>query len=237
VEGIMSYRLLLVLASVLLFGAPARAEDLVIERYRGVARNASGEVVYREQHEVTQQGSRPLRAVTTYYDAAGKELGRLESDFKLSSYAPSYRFTDRRTGKSESANVSGASVRLRYQGEEKSLSVPKSETLVVGQGLHHFVRINLQRLARETMTVRFAVPSRLDTYEFRIRPLTSPAPGVVRLRIEIDNWLVRQLAPNLEVDYALATTRLLRYRGVSNIEAKDGSTQAVVIRYDYGSGS
>jgi len=233
----MSYRLLLVLAGVFLFGSPLRAEDVVVERYRGVARSASGEVVYREQHEVTHQGNRPLRAVTTYYDAAGKELGRLESDFKQSSYAPSYRFTDRRTGKTESASVSGASVRLRYQGDEKSLSVPKGETLVVGQGLHHFARINLERLRRETMTVRFAVPSRLDTYEFRIRPLASPAPGVVRLRIESDNWLMRQLAPNLEVDYELATRRLLRYRGVSNLEAKDGATQAVVIQYSYRSES
>ncbi|HTQ08146.1 MAG TPA: hypothetical protein VMI54_30035 [Polyangiaceae bacterium] len=205
-----------------------------VERFAGVARSAKGEVVYRERHEVTENGGRPLRAVTRYFDPKGREIGRLETDFSHSLAAPSYRFVDERTGKSESASVNGTNVVLDYEGRKKALDAKGPEPLVVGQGLHHYVRQNLERLAHETVTVRFAVPSRLDTYVFRIRPLDSGIPGVVRLRIESDNWLVRQLAPHLEVDYELSTRRLLRYRGVSNLETPDGSTQDVEIRYAYG---
>ncbi len=205
-----------------------------VERFAGVARSPKGEVVYRERHEVTENGGRPLRAVTRYFDPKGREIGRLETDFTRSVAAPSYRFVDERTGKSESASVSGSSVVLDHAGRRKALEAKGPEPLVVGQGLHHYVRQNLERLAHETVTVRFAVPSRLDTYVFRIRPLSSGSPGVVRLRIESDNWLVRQLAPYLEVDYELKTRHLLRYRGVSNLETPDGSSQDVEIRYAYG---
>ncbi len=217
-----------------LMATPALAQTPEVERYEGVARAPSGKVLYRERHEVTQSDSRPLRAVTTYLDGTGKEIGRLESDFSKSPYAPSYRFADKRSGTTEAAVVSGSTVKLRYRGSQKELQVDPGETLIVGQGLHHFVRLNLERLAKKTTAVRFAIPSRLDTYGFRVRPLPSPRAGVVRLRIELDSVVLRQLAPDLEVDYELTTRRLLRYRGVSNLEAADGSTQDVVIQYTYG---
>jgi hypothetical protein len=226
-----------ILALVFLVTSQAAAEGGHVERYDGVAKTPDGQFLYREHHEVTETDGKPQRALTVYYDHAGKEIGRLSSNFEHSPYAPAYRFTDERTGKQESAAVSGARLELAYQGAQKTLAVPGDQLLIVGQGLHHFARQNLERLARETVTVRFAVPSRLDTYVFRIRPLTPPKPGVVRLRIEIDSWLLRQLAPHLEVDYELATRRLLQYRGVSNLEAPDGSTQKVVIRYSYPGGA
>jgi hypothetical protein len=222
----------MVLAMLTATASPAAAEPRV-ERYEGVARSPSGQILYRERHEVTEEGSRPVRALTVYTDGSGNEIGRLESDFSKSAYAPSYRFQDRRAKKSESADVSGSTVKLRYQGEAKQLKVDPRETLVVGQGLHHFARLNLDKLAREGTTVRFAIPSRLDTYGFRVRPLASPRPGVVRLRIEMNSIVLRQLAPHLEVDYDATTRRLLRYRGVSNLEGPDGSTQDVSITYSY----
>jgi len=205
-----------VLAFTLLISGSAVAGGGRVERYEGVAQTPSGEFLYRERHEVTETDGVPQKALTIYFDRAGKEIARLSSDFSRSPYAPTYRFTDERTGAQESATVTASSLKL-----------------VVGQGLHHFARLNLERLARGPLTVAFALPSRLDTYAFRIRPLASPAPGVVRLRIEINNWLLRQLAPHVEVDYELKSRRLLEYRGVSNLEAPDGSPQKVVIRYRY----
>lgn len=224
-------------AVILVATGSASAESGRVESYDGVATTPSGQFLYREHHDVTESGGAPVRALTVYYDRSGREIGRLSSDFRGSPYAPTYRFTDRRTGKQESVAVTAGRVQVAYQGEQKTLEVAGNETLVVGQGLHHYVRKNLARLAKESVTVRFAVPSRLDTYAFRIRPLPSPATGVVRLRIEIDSWLLRQLAPHLEVDYELATRRLLQYRGVSNLEGSDGETQKVVIRYTYPAGS
>jgi hypothetical protein len=235
-EKIMKYVIPLILSWFMLSATPALAESPRTEKYEGVARSPSGEILYRERHEVTQVGSRPLRAVTVYYAKSGDVIGRLESDFSKSPYAPSYRFEDRRAKRSEGAQVSGSTVTLRYGGERKELRVDPGVTLVAGQGLHHFARLNLDKLAREAASVRFAIPSRLDTYGFRVRPLSSPRSGVVRLRIEMSSVILRQLAPDLEVDYEVATRRLLRYRGVSNLEGPDGSTQDVVITYTYGGG-
>lgn len=222
-----------VLAFTLLVSGSAVAGGGRVERYEGVAQTPSGEFLYRERHEVTETDGVPQKALTIYFDRAGKEIARLSSDFSRSPYAPTYRFTDERTGAQESATVTASSLKLVYRGDQKTLAVPGDAPLVVGQGLHHFARLNLERLARGPVTVAFALPSRLDTYAFRIRPLASPAPGVVRLRIEINNWLLRQLAPHVEVDYELKSRRLLEYRGVSNLEAPDGSPQKVIIRYRY----
>jgi hypothetical protein len=235
-EESVKHSIPMVLSWFIFVTSPALAEAPRTEKYEGVARSPSGELLYRERHEVTEVGSRPLRATTVYYDASGAEIGRLESDFSKSSYAPSYRFEDRRAKRAEGAHVSGSTVTLRYGGERKELRVDPGETLVAGQGLHHFARINLDKLARASASVRFAIPSRLDTYGFRVRPLPSPRAGVVRLRIEVSSIILRQLAPNLEVDYEVATRRLLRYRGVSNLEGPGGSTQEVIIAYTYGGG-
>lgn len=218
---------------VLLACSPAMAWA-EIERYTGVAYGPGGRVLYREQHEVVEDGGRLESAVTTYLDPNGRTIGRLQSDYRRSAYAPDYSFFDLRTGKRESARNEGGAIVLRYGEQEKRYPVSRDEIVVLGQGMHHFVRANLERLANETISVRFGIPSRLDTYGFRIRPLGRPSPGVVRLRIESDSWLIRALAPHLEVDYELATRRLLRYEGVSNLDGPGGETQKVVIVYDYG---
>jgi hypothetical protein len=214
------------------FAGGAAAEPNVLI-YSGVARSPRGELLYRERHEVTESSGRPVRAVTRYFDPKGREIARLESDFSRSATAPNYRLHVESSGQEESAAVSGANLLLDYRGKHKTLEVKGAEPLVIGQGLHEFVRSNLERLASETVTVRLAVLSRLDTYKFRIRPLPPPAPGVVRLRVEIDDFVLRQLAPHLEFDYELTTRHLLRYSGVSNLEAADGSRAAVEIQYSY----
>ena len=218
---------------VLVWASHAGAQSSSVERYSGVARSPSGEFLYREQHEVIERDGRPLRALTVYYDRAGKKLAELDSDFAASAFAPNYRFLDLRSGKRESAKVTGLALLLSYAGERKKLDLPEGETLVVGQGMHHFARLNLERLAREPASVRFAIPSRLDTYAFRIRPLEDADRRHVRMRIEVDHWLLRQFAPHIEVVYERRTRRLIEYQGVSNLETPDGDTQDVVIQYAY----
>lgn len=226
-------RLQWIIVLVALFLVTAGATGVDVERYEGVARSDSGALLYRETHEVTRQGDRPVKALTIYRDASGAEIGRLLSDFSRSAYAPSYRFVDQRAQRRESVAVSGQNLTMSFNGERKTLAVPSDDVLVAGQGLHHYIRLNLPELAKSSANVRFAIPSRLDIYGFRVRPIGNPAPGVVRLRVEIDSVVLRLVAPHLEVDYEVATRRLLRYRGVSNLEAPDGSAQDATITYAY----
>ena len=51
--------------------------------------------------------------------------------------------------------------------------------------------------------------------------------------MEFSSWILRLLAPTLEVDYDRATRRLLRYRGPSNLADASGNNPEVEIAYTY----
>jgi hypothetical protein len=56
---------------------------------------------------------------------------------------------------------------------------------------------------------------------------------VVRVRAEFSSWVLRLVAPSLDVDYDAATGKLLRYRGISNLDF-GGENPAVEITYAHG---
>jgi hypothetical protein len=72
-------------------------------------------------------------------------------------------------------------------------------------------------------------------YTFRIRRLGSATfkPDAVTFALEADNWLLRLLAPKLEVQYDLTTRRLISYRGPSNLLSDNRTVQNVTITYRY----
>lgn len=216
--------------SSIIFASPS-----VVERFEGVARDEDGAVRYRERHEVHRVGELTRWAVTRYFDAQGHPIGELRSEYGNDPYAPSYTFSDASGRTLEAAQLRGGAVHLRYRDRVQVLPIERSRAqLVLGQGLDRLARDHLQALARgERMSVRFAIPSRFDLYEFRIQRIDGADRDVVRLRVEIDNWFLAMIAPSLEVDYDRRNGRLLAYRGVSNLEDEHGDTQKVNIRYHY----
>ena len=225
--GIRSARV--IVASIVLVGSPgARAAEE--ERFTGVARGRDGAVLYTEEHVVELGGGRPRTAVTTYRDRSGSPIAELHTDFSADLFAPGYTFTDLRTGVSESAAVGGDVVRLEAAGRARTL--PRPAGLATGQGLDRLVREQLAALAGgEELRVRYAIPGRLDTYEFRIR--AQPEGERVHVRVELASFFLRLIAPELRVDYDRATGRLLRYRGASNLAFGEGENPEVEITYAY----
>jgi hypothetical protein len=227
----------LALAALLLAAAaPAPAAE-VEERFTGTARGRDGAVRYLEDHVVRRSGERLLDAVTTYRDEAGRVLAVLRTDFSSDPFAPSYWFEDLQHGEREAVEVRPDALRLAAPGRDRVL--PRDEAggprLVSGQGLDRLVQASLDGLAEgQELAVAYAIPSRLDTYRFRIRA-AEPHPGdtVLRVRIEIGSALLRLFAPSLDVEYDRATRRLLRYRGPSNLTDAQGRPQSVEISYRY----
>lgn len=212
----------------------AGEEPLTTRRFSGVARDSKGAVVYRERHKETYRGEKLESVLTRYFDARGKLIGRLTSDYRRSAFAPSYHFKDLRTGKGRGAEYSGPRFVLYDGAKRKTLRSRGSLPLVLGQGLHHYARANLNSLAQGYIhPVRFGIPSRQSTYDFRFKRSGRSRDGVVRLRIEVDNWLLRLVAPSIEVEYETGTRRLLSYRGVSNLQGAAGETMQVAISYRY----
>jgi hypothetical protein len=195
--------------------APCQARAAEVERFTGTARGPSGAVLYVEEHEVALAGGRPRTAVTTYLDPAGVPIAELRTDFSGDPSAPSYDFVDLRSGVREAVTVGEREVRL--EAGERAATVPRPARLTTGQGLDRLVRARLSSLADgEEVRVRYAIPSRLDAYEFRIRGRALDDQRV-RVRVELSSFLLRLFAPDLVVDYERGSGRLLRYRGASNL--------------------
>jgi hypothetical protein len=210
-----------------------------VETFQGVARNDQGAIVYLETHQLVYENGRLRQNQTRYLDPKGTEFATLVSDFTPHPYVPNYRFTDRRFGREDGARLSRNEVQV--YGRESG-DTPRRETvlalgsnMMTGQGLHAFIRDHLEELARgEVKKVEFLVPLDGTSYSLRIAKAPLPVkPGVLALRIESDNWLARLVAPRLEVEYELATKRLLSYKGMSNLLNQNRDLQNVVITYRY----
>jgi hypothetical protein len=109
------------------FGLRANAEPepnkpVVVERFQGTARAEDGSLAYRESHEVTYEAGRPVRALTRYFDAAGKTIAELRSDYRVDAYAPSYVFLDGSGRTLEAASLTSRGVRLQHARESKVIA-------------------------------------------------------------------------------------------------------------------
>jgi len=218
-------------------GAPAADATDQVLRIRGTARGGDGALLYLEEHEVRRQGAALQRATTTYLDPEGRTLAVLQTDFSRDPFAPSYRFEDRRRGRVEEVAVGPEGLTLGAGAKRRVLPLPEDarRRLVAGQGLDRYVQHRLEELVGGAeLHVTFAIPSRQETYPFRVR--AQPARDgdrAVRVRVEIDSWVLRLFASSLDVEYDRATRRLLRYRGPSNLQDERGDNPEVTITYAY----
>jgi len=218
----------IVALSCLLLAAPS-----TVERFRGVARSTDGAVAYVEVHEVRLSGGRVTSAETRYERPDGRTIARLVSAYPPGSFAPDYEFQDLRSGAREAVHRAQDGIRLVDGDRDRVLPIPADLPLVAGQGLDRYARAHLDELARgEVLRVSLALPGRLDAFGFQIRGESTP-DGRVRVVFEPSSLFLRILAPSLVGEYDPATRRLVRYVGVSNVAAEDGSPQQVEIFYSY----
>ena len=224
-----------ILGALLLLLAPEVAAAKLVQ-FSGVARTEDGEFLYRETHSVEVEGSIPKRAVTRYFGPDGRKIADLYSDFSKDPFAPNYRMVDPDGNVLEAARLESSRLLLRSEDRSGAKVLPKarSQRLVTGQGLDHYIRYHLQALQRgKELVVSFPIPSRVDTYLFRLKAIENGQRDVVTVQIKVDNFFLALLAPTLEADYDSKTGRLLRYRGVSNLANERGENPKVHIEYQY----
>jgi hypothetical protein len=210
------------------------------EVFQGVARDERGEIAYTEEHSMIYENGRPHRNETRYRDAKGDEIAVLKSNFTTHPYVPNYSFEDRRFGRQDGTFVDGNWVKVYGRADQdapvQQERVRLEDGMVTGQGLHMYLRDHLDQLAEGNaiQQVRFLVPMEGRDFTSRIRRLDTPgAPGTVAFGIEADSWLLRLVAPRLEVRYDRETRRLLSYQGASNLLDADRGVQNVTITYRY----
>jgi hypothetical protein len=204
-----------------------------LEQFRGVARSKDGSVAYVEVHEVHLSGGTVTSAETRYARADGRPIARLVSEYPPGSFAPDYEFIDLRSGSREAVRRAPGGIELVDGDQSTVLPLPEGVPLVAGQGLDRYARAHLDELARgEVLRVSLALPGRQDAFGFQLRGERTEN-GRIRVRFEPSSFILRLLAPSIEGEYDPGTRRLVRYTGVSNVAAEDGTPQQVEIAYSY----
>jgi len=189
----------------------------------------SGDLLYTEHHLLRQQDQQLRQRLVVYRCADGTAFARKRIDYAGSALAPAFHFEDARLGYREGLRRGPGGQELwvqRSPGDaERSASLDAGTALVADAGFDEFVRRQWQPLlAGDAVKLQFAVPSRLDSYDFTVRRRGSDRVAgedaeVFRLRL---GGLLGLLAPHIDVAYARDSRRLLRFEGLSNLRDEDG---------------
>ena len=228
----------MLLAPLLLAALPAQAA-LTFEE--GLARDpGSRALLYREHHLIRRADGRPTERLVIYRCADGTPFARKRVDYRRSAQAPEFSFEDVRLGYREGLRRSGDSatvwVRDRRDQQERSAALgDPAARLVADAGFDEFIRSQWQPLvAGQSVPLRFAVPSRLQTLGFKVNregSLTVGTEPAETFRLKLGG-LLGWVAPHIDVAYGRDSRRLLRFEGLSNLRTDDGRSQ-LVARIDF----
>lgn len=199
----------------------------------GVAREpGSDRLLYREQHLVRRQGNEPTERLVLYRCGDGTPFARKRVDYRGSTVAPEFAFEDARLGYGEGLrrSIGVEQVWVREGGAERSAPVEGDARLVADAGFDEFIRDNWTPLVSgQSVPLRFAVPSRLQTLGFKVNrqgsgELAGEPAETFRLRL---GGLLGWIAPHIDVAYGRDSRRLLMFEGLSNLRTDDGRSQLV----------
>ena len=217
-------RLLLLLVSVFSMGI---AE--AVEHYEGLAyARKSGELLYRESHWIQDKGQR----LVLYRCPDGAAFARKQ--VASGDVAPDFELVDGRDGYREGVRTRNGMrqvyTRTSADSVERSKRLPAQDGQVIDAGFDAHVRQQWEAMAESgSGRVRFLVPSRLESMDFRITPLASDST-TRRYRLALDAWYAGAL-PSITVTYANKDKRLVRFEGIGNIRDDAGGYPAVRIEF------
>lgn len=208
-------------AATLLGHVPCLAETVI-----GVARDANTQrLLYTEVHEFNRApDGKVLTAQSRYLDAQGREIARKSLDYRTNRFIPIYKMEApaQRYAEGIRSNA-GPVVVFKQDGDREEVvkSLAREPGLeAADSGFNHLLMDQMPRLLQgETVSFRLIVAGQTDGFRFRARQvgeLTVDQTPAVRLRVEPDS-LLRLLVDPLELVYDRQGTRLISYRGVSNI--------------------
>jgi len=200
-------------------------EHGLAETVTGVARDATTQqVIYTELHDFTRSPEgKVLAAKSRYVDAQGREIATKSLDYRANRYIPVYTMEvpTQRYAEGIRSNGDPVVVFKQDEGRETLKRLPRESGLeAADSGFNHLLMDQMPRLlAGETVGFRLIVAGQTDSFRFRakkVAEVTVDQTPAVKLRVEPDS-LLRLLVDPLELVYDRQGTRLISYRGVSNI--------------------
>lgn len=212
-----------------IIGAAYHADDteqlLYEERYTPVDDSGKGEV--------------------HYVDPDGERIAEKSLDYSFGETSPSFELRDLRQDLHWSARWSDDEEQIRLtrgsREEPESESVEVKSRQVIDAGFDPFIQGHWDRLMDgERVTFHFAFPNRLTNVRLRAEridagdsPIQKQEEDWVYFRIRVNSAVLSLFADNLYLAYDPEDTRLMVFRGRSNILDADGEGRDVEIHYRY----
>lgn len=194
-------------------------------------------LIYVEKHipVVLKDGSyQSLK--TEYFFENGKKFAEISSDFSQNQFVPNVVFKDDRFNLIESTRLDKNSKKLLIEREinslKKSTSLEINPSSILGQGFHNFIVKNFDNILKAESDVYFIITSKSDQFHFKMY-LAKKTDKEVIIKGKIDSFFLRAFVKEIELIYALPDKRLLRFKGLSNLDNNQGNSQNVDILYEY----
>ena len=198
------------------------------------------ELLYRETH---CQSDDQLNRKVLYKNPDGESIALKSIDYRNGLATPSFKQKHFQTGEETEVVVNGNQVTLSFtdsESQQKKKSFEKHTysdlPLVIDAGFDAYIREQWDKLVSgEDQRFQFPLVTRSALIELKVSSAecSFEADNTQCFRLEMSNWLYRMLADPIELGYSQDQKRLLRYRGLSNIEDANGNGLNVDIRYDY----
>jgi hypothetical protein len=209
--------------------------------YQGTAKE-NGALVYVEKHQLTfDDQNNILEATTSYVSPEGKVMGVMKSNFRKSLNLPDHVYRDERTQGQYGIRRENGRIVLFNQdaGKPEATKVLEEEKdqkrLQVGcQGLNYYLRGKINEMKDiKSLPVLLMIPGDLDSYQFKLDFVRENPDQTVDFKIKIENWFLRLFAPTLEFKFDPKVSRIVWYKGISNIKSDAGKNMNVEIEYQY----
>ncbi|GHA18456.1 hypothetical protein GCM10008090_30060 [Arenicella chitinivorans] len=217
----------IIIACCLLFTAAlpmAKAEALVGKAYDA----NSGELLYEEQHTITQQ-----RIRTQYLAPDGKLIATREVTFDQDR-VQSYRLTYHQHDRTEQIQrlVDGIAISLKKNQQDNStvLRTKSNQEVTIDAGFSQFITRNWDRVTTgEKLTTEFVSTERMDLVKIAIRQRDTKLPGdlgvhdLTSFEMTLANPLFSWLLEPVRVAYYSDSQQLAYYHGASNLYRANGN--------------
>jgi len=219
---------------------PLAANDNIGETVGKAYDLKSGELLYRETHCVSADG---FDREVIYQDAGGKLIARKVLDYSSGWITPSFVQYNHYSNESIEVGLDQGAVSMAVvdlddrSASKRAVAQPGAASpVVIDAGFDGFVRQHWDELvAGASREFQFPFADRQSLVDLRIQPLSCSYQTQTDqcFRLDLANWLLRVVVKPIELGYDVASRRLTRYRGLSNIGDADGNGLVVDIRYDY----
>lgn len=194
-------------------------------------------LIYTEKHFPTSLSDGSYSTLKTeYIDDRGKLFSEISSDFSMDPFVPNVFFKDNRFNLIENISKDKGGNKLKIERDDKKNRkvsyLETKPTSILGQGFHNYIIKNFDNILKDEVDVHFIISSKSDQYHFKMY-LAKKSENEVIIRGKIDNFFLRAFVKEIELTYAVPSKRLLKFKGLSNLDDDQGNSQNVEILYEY----